>query len=233
MLGTRTAAWAKSIPTAKDYVQDGLVAMWDGIENAGYGVHGPSATVWKDLVSEVDWVKQNTELSYPIFSADSAVFDGTNCFVNITPSIVSAWNGGKITIEACGATEFLATSTDQHIWELNLGIRNEHWFRKDSQYITWGQPKFTNYDSLSRLNTPRVSSVLFDGVNLMQYIDGEYKVSATPIISGSVSSSPCFLIGGGRLFTGEVKNIRIYNRVLTAEEIEHNYEIDKARFNLP
>lgn len=44
--------------TAKDYVQDGLVAMWDGIENAGWGVHDSNATVWKDLVSEVDWVKK-------------------------------------------------------------------------------------------------------------------------------------------------------------------------------
>ena len=35
--------------TARDYVQDGLVAMWDGIENAGWGTHDDAATVWKDL----------------------------------------------------------------------------------------------------------------------------------------------------------------------------------------
>ena len=49
MLGARTAVWAKSgsvVPTARDYVQDGLVAMWDGIENAGWGVHYYSDTVW-------------------------------------------------------------------------------------------------------------------------------------------------------------------------------------------
>lgn len=40
---------AKFVPTAKDYVQDGLISMWDGIENAGWGVHDPNATVWKDL----------------------------------------------------------------------------------------------------------------------------------------------------------------------------------------
>ena len=38
-----------STPTARDYVQDGLIAMWDGIENAGWGVHDAAATVWKDL----------------------------------------------------------------------------------------------------------------------------------------------------------------------------------------
>ena len=52
IIGARTAAWAKAgggVPTASDYVQDGLVAMWDGIENAGWGVHDPNATTWKDL----------------------------------------------------------------------------------------------------------------------------------------------------------------------------------------
>ena len=39
----------KTMPTARDYVQDGLIAMWDGIENAGWGVHDPNATTWKDL----------------------------------------------------------------------------------------------------------------------------------------------------------------------------------------
>ena len=48
----RTGAWAKKRGyTARDYVQDGLVAMWDGIENAGWGVHDPNATVWTDLVN--------------------------------------------------------------------------------------------------------------------------------------------------------------------------------------
>ena len=29
-------------PTARDYVQDELVAMWDGKENAGWGQHNAS-----------------------------------------------------------------------------------------------------------------------------------------------------------------------------------------------
>lgn len=38
-------------PTSDDYVQDGLVAQWDGIDNAGTGAHNPSATIWKNLAS--------------------------------------------------------------------------------------------------------------------------------------------------------------------------------------
>ena len=39
----------KSAPTARDYVQNGLIAMWDGEWNAGLGVHDPNATTWVDL----------------------------------------------------------------------------------------------------------------------------------------------------------------------------------------
>ena len=38
-----------SILPASSYIQDGLIAMYDGIENAGAGQHSDSATTWKDL----------------------------------------------------------------------------------------------------------------------------------------------------------------------------------------
>ena len=49
LIGMRNAMLAGAGLSAKSYIQDGLVAMWDGIENAGWGVHDPNATVWKDL----------------------------------------------------------------------------------------------------------------------------------------------------------------------------------------
>ena len=49
-LTAQHAAAANAVPTARSYVQDGLVAMWDGIENAGWGVHDNNATNWVDLV---------------------------------------------------------------------------------------------------------------------------------------------------------------------------------------
>ena len=56
-------------PTAKDYIQDGLVAMWDGIENAGWGTHNSSATTWKDLLGG-----QELEFSGTTVNADSVGF---------------------------------------------------------------------------------------------------------------------------------------------------------------
>ena len=38
------------VPSAAEYVHDGLVAMFDGIENFAYGMHHSGATSWRDLV---------------------------------------------------------------------------------------------------------------------------------------------------------------------------------------
>ena len=40
--------------TSASYVQDGLIAQWDGIDNAGTGVHDPTTNVWKDLKGHND-----------------------------------------------------------------------------------------------------------------------------------------------------------------------------------
>jgi hypothetical protein len=59
--------------TSSDYVQNGLIAHWDGIENVGRGQHSDATAVWTDLVGG---------RSFELFSAtirdDSIVFSGTS-----------------------------------------------------------------------------------------------------------------------------------------------------------
>ena len=44
----------KSVPTARDYVQDGLLVLYDGIENVGWGEHDGNASAWVDLAGTLD-----------------------------------------------------------------------------------------------------------------------------------------------------------------------------------
>ena len=51
------AAWAAvssagAALTAASYAQDGLVGQWDGIENAGAGLHDPATNYWSDLTGQ-------------------------------------------------------------------------------------------------------------------------------------------------------------------------------------
>ena len=53
--GPVTAMFVKSgwsVPCARNYVQDGLAGIYDGIENVGWGTHNPSATSWVDLTGK-------------------------------------------------------------------------------------------------------------------------------------------------------------------------------------
>ena len=54
MEAVRNGAWAKIggvVPTARDYVQDGLLHLVDGIENIAYGVRDPSVGKLYDCVT--------------------------------------------------------------------------------------------------------------------------------------------------------------------------------------
>ena len=56
-IASRQNLWKSTSITAKNYVKSGLIALWDGIENAGWGVHNASATTWKDLVGSYMYSK--------------------------------------------------------------------------------------------------------------------------------------------------------------------------------
>ena len=64
MIGCVWAVVASAIPawattyTSASYVQDGLIAQWDAIDNEGTGTHNPNATVWKDLKGNRDLTLQ-------------------------------------------------------------------------------------------------------------------------------------------------------------------------------
>ena len=45
------ARFGDQMPSSADYVQDGLVAQWDGLDNVDTGTHDPTATVWKNLAT--------------------------------------------------------------------------------------------------------------------------------------------------------------------------------------
>ena len=65
-------------PTAADYVQEGLMALFDGIENAGYGVHDDSIEYWKDLTGNGQDCRSNGSLPIPLIRSNCIEFDATN-----------------------------------------------------------------------------------------------------------------------------------------------------------
>jgi hypothetical protein len=63
--------------SARSYIQDGLIAMWDGKENTAFGIHNPNATVWTDIVGgKIASPKQTG--NNPIWGTNGFTGDGVN-----------------------------------------------------------------------------------------------------------------------------------------------------------
>ena len=225
MLGARAGAWAKSGYTAKDYVQDGLIAMWDGIENAGWGIHDSSATTWKNLVGDNDLVLQNT-----------AHFD-ENSLVSADRNYLTALSSAKLpyaSIEVCAFYDVARNSSnlvcfgnsvdDQRMLSIGLSsiqtYNGKHWLKLTTQV----DPKCT-------------WAGVHDGDRHDAYMRGSLAVGTKETNGWGIRNGTFGLSGSSNYsnwnFVGEYYSVRLYSRALTAEELAANYAIDKARFNIP
>jgi len=221
------------VPTARDYVQTGLVAMWDGIENAGWGVHDASAAAWKDLIGERDAT---------VASAGSWKDNALHCDGTTYGAIFAQSYDGFRTLEACykfgggtnGGVGFLCV--------VSSGNGNGVLINRDDGSFGFGYYAGRPYF----LGGPTVgASATVVGVwdadpasnrNTSQYVNGV-------VVTTTGGSNPGFGSGGSIVFgarqdgarpvVADIYCMRLYDRSLTAAEIAANYAIDKARFNLP
>jgi hypothetical protein len=215
-------------------VTNGLVLNLDAANIKSY-VSG--STTWRDLSGNNN---SGSLVNGPTFSSangGSIVFDGSNNYVNIdnTPSInleassfsleVWAYNNNLdtntwrtvITKNRAGA----GGGTILGIWRNNLG----GWHFRNNQSA-----------NTSALATPNAWSYLCLTVNsstttAVGYVNAVSSVSFTSI--GTNGTNP-YLIGGWGLehFNGNISNIKLYNRALSAAEVLQNYNAQKSRFNL-
>lgn len=55
MIAAKQQFWDDAVPSVENpYYEENLIAQWDGIWNAGLGVHNDNATTWKDLAGSYD-----------------------------------------------------------------------------------------------------------------------------------------------------------------------------------
>ena len=237
MLGARTAAWSKSgggVPTARDYVQDGLIAMWDGIENAGWGVHDPNATVWKDLVGDCDlpftYYGEFTDKYLHGLSATRGRYSVSANIVHIEAIIRS----GVFTFGGVMRTSSVCPNYGSGIrFVNNTNLRGYSNVRNGTSPFTEVRTRFQvgingneiNVFGSYHTNTEHQVIVVANGTTSDVYVDGVKDVSS--VISDEIINS---LFLDGALDYGKIV---VYNRALTDDEIAANYEIDKARFILP
>lgn len=228
--------------SAKDYIQDGLVAMWDGIENAGWGVHDPNATVWKDFTGN----------GYDMtINAGSTI--GYDYIAHATKWVAGIGKSKSIPFTACEAVFLIRQGVlSTACVGLSSGRGNYTYIVADgAARIGIGQRGY-NTNNYAGFDVPEIFVGARCSVSV-NYSFGKYfgakeaYLNSAPvtIAFGDVypynNAGVAFAVGGryqGSLDPSSIQtgayvcNIRLYSRALTAEEIAYNYNIDKQRFGL-
>ena len=239
------AVFKKRGLTALSYVQDGLVALYDGIENAGVGQHSNDATTWVDLTGNGgDGVcaSQNFSWGSDGWSVSASCYPVTVSSYNISQTLAT----GKFTLQfsctpaAPGNTDgrqcfFGQYAGDQgdasveqtkanklRLYHYKIGsIGTYDWQSAGTDYI--GVGKFFSVAYAAATD----STALFVDGSKRETSSAKFTTSHTNVVSiiGGDRSRPAFA------FRGNYNAFRLYNRVLTDKENALNAAIDAMRFN--
>lgn len=256
MLGARNGAWAKiggGVPTARDYIQDGLVLLIDGIENDGFGVHSDSVSVWKNLatsgiMSDVslsgDYSIESNNIRMNHLAVSNKTSNGIGrCdvvqpFSTKTVEVCSSGFVPNHVTDANRKNAFFSGPNTFGTLYFNVGnidrankiIIALYTTRVDSAFIGVGQPTFhkENAADFRTISYNSSESLVVDQEDLSSKVTLD---TSSDMYSGEVElfnrSSDWY-----RPFNGKIHCMRVYDRNLTAEEMIANQVIDNARFNL-
>ena len=225
--------------SASEYIQDGLIAMWDGIE------HGDNPLVWRDTSGNGWDATQRVANAGWRWDADCYTGTAQNGHGFGTPLALASVlrdhiNGHTIEIVFKPGN----TSRQTIFGQYNSGSGSKGGI--NLEYSPHRQGYFRAYfDGSPDIDVPAwknglvrmTCSSVCNGTNLRIFENGEFSIQGAQPTSNRIGDYQ-FIIGGenGRAnmsILGELCAVRLYSRALTDAEIGHNYNIDRNRFKLP
>ena len=230
---------------ARSYVQDGLLLHFDGIENAGFGVHDATATVWKNLgtaPTDANVIHQSadpgshwTDVGY--------YFDGASY-----AQVVSAVDPGvRYTIQFVGSVDRNENpNPDGANWPTYFGSPNDQcnlytgdngdtlYFKVDKQNDSSSAGGRSNRSKW----TGQTFTALFDNGRTALTQTDQYGTWQERELKAPIGARQWMIATAGgdnaaralRFMRGTVHAVRVYNRVLTEAELAWNAQVDQARF---
>ena len=225
--------------SASLYVQDGLIACWDGIENAGAGVHDSSATVWKDLVAGREFALTGVTVNDDRMTfAGSATSFGNLSAADTTSTFVVAKNG---TMEIVYASPTIVSGQNYQILlqstasaGLAFGLYTSSSIIAYTTSTTTGKPvlSFTSGTATNSVSVRYSSCVPASAIanGETQSLLSSNNYWGSPDASGTTFIGVRASKANNTHFPGSIYCIRLYSRQLTDAEIAANHAIDVKRF---
>ena len=222
--------------TSAGYVQDGLIAMWDGYENNGAGGHATELTEWKDTTGRYSFVfDENSGIEV---GDDRLVFSGASgCCAELnadgTANTFARASDGTVEVVFKAASDTPSISFVLHS-TVSSGIAFSRYgsFGSAMQWIVSNK-----YSPMSVFNAhEEVTTVVLQyasGVASNSFVNGQVTAKSGSDNWGSAGAGTMLGARGGTKtnpFKGEVCAIRLYSTPLTPEQIKANRSVDVKRF---
>jgi len=227
---------------APPIITNGLILNLDAANNKSYPGTG---TAWRDLSGNNN---TGTLTNSPTFSRDgggSIVFNGSNTGVSLSGTTlslnqmtISSWNFSVNYVQNGFLFEKTTNGTVNTQYSLFLDGGSQAIYYR-TQGLSTTDLAITTVTSAGVINNQWNNFVAtFDGTNKRIYINGVLKTTSANL-TGTVTANNtgAAYIGiygsfAGYPFNGKIGTTQIYNRALTAQEIQQNYNALKSRFNL-
>ncbi|MBQ8114374.1 MAG: hypothetical protein IJ146_14325 [Kiritimatiellae bacterium] len=233
-------------PLFDDYVADGLVMHLDGIRNVGVDKpHDWSSSQWVDLKGGNVASFQHDDADASTWQADGYWFGGRSFaqFANALSGIVDTVTVEIVCDTTTNALEKLRVDSGGTVTWPNMVGTGDSDVLNVYYDIGRAQLKFKNANggtcALSGVWQGHYATAIRNG-NMNYIMQGTSLAGAASASTdkGGIGGDVVRIGSGGatlnlrqqRWFVGTIKAVRIYNRVLTDEELEQNRAIDEARF---
>lgn len=237
--GGKTTTFNVTVTASPQYVTDGLIAYWDGIDNTLNG-HDASALKWVDLVNGYELTLKET--THTTWDTDAVVFDGNSSQGLYTDNVL--WTPTeKATIEVvleplATGTQSVATIDEPTTGTSGLDCRRFSLF-SDGTVSFKGTSGYTYTNPVSALTDIRKMTAEYTDFTVdSAYVNGTSVSLSNKTHSFTYSGTKQIRIGvetfsgNNYPFTGKIHAIRVYNKQLTSQELAKNLSYDNARFSL-
>ena len=214
------------------YITDGLVAMWDGIWNAGPGVHDSNITVWNNIIDGT----HNMRLYNATVLSNGVSFSGsTSSYAQSVQSKSVLFSGIPqnpsvpyyeiVMASRSSATNFRIVHFPN--CAVSCGRYNSYWLFNNQNCS--GTGKITCLYKACQTLSVMGTSIRMDGTSVTRRADNWWYSAGTQLVLGQDIDGR-----GSRKnpWDGTLYCLRLYSRKLTAEEVAANHATDRARFNL-
>jgi hypothetical protein len=206
-----------------NYVQNGLFACWDGVENAGRGVHDSSATSWKDLVGNRD-----------LTIGGGASFTENSLYRSASSTSMAYYS------ESITTAKTLQLVFKRHSYVTYAVLASLMGYVNNGEGLLTLKNETIGSTAYLYHSAPEAARGAFTMVTLLLDSKTIY-TNAAPVGAGSGAESwssgmtTSFALGGRATnsnngFFGDLFACRLYDRELTPDEIAENYAIDVTRF---